>query len=69
LDQPVKPEGVTLDQPVKPEAGIDAMEHLAYWIAEEMVRELNLQAGSQMLKVLKAEQPAKSKVRTAGIGS
>jgi hypothetical protein len=58
----------TLDQPGKPEAGIDAMEHLAYLIAKEMVRELNLQAGSEMLKVLKAAQPAKPKVRTAGIG-
>ena len=55
-----------MDQPPTPEAGIDALERLAYLIAGEMMRELNLQAGSEMLKILKAAEPGKPKVRTAG---
>jgi hypothetical protein len=58
-----------MDQSRDSEAGIDAMEQLAYAIAEEMVREVNRQAGNEMLKALKhAEKGQQAKARAAQAG-
>jgi hypothetical protein len=38
-------------------------------MAEEMIRDLNVQAGSEMVRMLKAAKPAKPKVRKAGVVS
>src|ERR1035441_5260617 len=45
-----------------------AIVRLAY-LAEEMIRDLNVQAGSEMVRMPKAAKPAKPKVRKAGVVS
>ena len=55
-----------MEQSRDSEAGIDALEQLAYTIAEEMVRELNRHAGSEMLNTLReAEKAEAPKTRAA----
>jgi hypothetical protein len=48
------------------EEGVDALEHLAYLIAEAFVREVKVQLTGEMLRTLKDDAQSTPKVRTAG---
>jgi hypothetical protein len=55
-----------MDQSRDSEAGIDALEQLAYAIAEEMVRELNRRTADEMLDTIReAEKTEPPKTRAA----
>jgi hypothetical protein len=56
------------EQGPRPEQGVDALEHLAYFIAEAFVREAKVQLADEMWRTLKDEAQSRPKVRTAGGG-
>jgi hypothetical protein len=56
------------EQGPRPEQGVDAWEHLAYFIAEAFVQEVEAQLADEMLRTLKKDAQSRPKVRTAGGG-